>query len=107
MIVGLEEFADLLYGQVQQHLQPSVREKLFRGEPLAFGPVQVDLTGIRVRGEFLPRDRLVPVTVTGEDVVIRRLGRDEPWCTLPLAEVPNLALFLDVVRMLLADRGSP
>jgi hypothetical protein len=105
-IPRLEAFAQLLYDLMLARMLPASLDRLRQGERVRFGPLEADLTGLWARGSFLPWDRVVPATLTEDDVVLRRLGRDEPWFSAALEDVPNVHVFLALVRSLLADRAG-
>jgi len=96
---GQDALLTVLHRKVTLPIVASVKEALHRGEPMTFGPLGVELEGLRFRDELLPWSLLKRVIVDWDTLAI--YGR-EPigrfgW--LPLRSVPHPRALVATLRL--------
>jgi len=103
----VEDFAERLLAQVNTELRPLVVNKVQRGEPVAFADdLYLTNAGLRVNAAALQdadEDALLPWDDFGGFKIAQRqlmlqTRNGQTWYALPLRDVDNLTLLLDLLR---------
>ena len=84
---------DLLAAEVQKrtfaNLWRSVWERFQAGTPIAFGELEVSLSGVRHAGKFLSWRDVKELSVAQGKLTIKQGGKWLPWALLDVHAVPN------------------
>lgn len=105
---GLEDVAPLLRGPWLRHRYPPLAAQLEAGEPVDFGPLmRLEPDGLVCRRSLLPWDELDSVEVNDAVVEVFARGMSIPWHSVPAAEVPNVAVLIDLANETAERRRAP
>lgn len=92
-IDGARELADRIQAEMLPRLLPGLAEQLQRGERCRFGVIAIGSAGLATHDQpLVPWERIERVAVSGGRFVARRRGESRDWLSIPLREIPNLAL---------------
>ncbi|MBY0457923.1 MAG: hypothetical protein K2V38_11335, partial [Gemmataceae bacterium] len=93
---------DRLAEQVQRRtfaaLWPRALARFRDGHPLAFGELELDLTGLRYNGKHLRWRDLKEIAVAQGRLGVKQAGAWLPWALLDVAAVPNLHVLFALVE---------
>lgn len=81
-------------------LLPGAQQAFNTGQPLVFGTLAVNQTGITCQNKYLPWNELKRLTIderTG-DIAIKKHGKWFGWGAARLSDVPNIEVFKALVR---------
>jgi hypothetical protein len=96
---SLKEFGLMLERVTLGHLYPPAREEFRAGRSVAFGAVlAVEAEGVVCRRNLLTWSELDEVLVKGGNVELMLRGQDQPWNTVPLRDVPNVGVLLELAN---------
>lgn len=92
-IQDLDELSATIRSRIDPIIRPDLISRLESGEPVGFGPVTLDRSGLRVGRRAWAWQNLDRLEIAGGSLVIESTnGR----IALPVAEVPNTALLLEL-----------
>jgi hypothetical protein len=95
-----EGFIRWVEQEVYRAMLPKVQARWASGNPVWFGEVSLSPLGIHCGSEILPWGDVQSVKAerNENDIVIRRKGRKPVWKSLEGLDIPNAALFFQLVR---------
>jgi hypothetical protein len=98
---GLKDFRDLVEERTLAHLLPGALEDLDAGRTLSFGDVTLDPAGLTFAGQpFLPWERVEDIRIEKGKVVVTSTRAKGPYCKVPIFQVPNAHLLVELSRRL-------
>lgn len=108
-----EEFQDIgalderIESEVVRHRMAETVRRVKAGATISFGPLALGPQGIDNGRTVLPWDQVLDVRVTAGRVFVLEDGPLLAWCDHPVRDIPNLAMFLAVVRSHTGDGDWP
>lgn len=102
------DFVSWLAQETYRALAPKVRAQWEAGESVWFDYVSLSPAGIHSGKDLLPWGEVQTVAAdrNESDIVIRRWRQDAPWMNLDVTDIPNAALFFQLVRENLRTPGE-
>jgi hypothetical protein len=98
-VSGLDRILTVLHREIVQPVVARACEALKRGDAMTFGPVLIELDGVRLRDEVLPWEHLARVVVDWDTIVIQAVEPIGRFGWVPLRAVPHPRALLAVLRM--------
>lgn len=94
----VEELAGRIYAQVRDRFLAPALAAYSAGDPVEFGPIAIDRTGLTYRGEHLTWTQIVEAGPDAEsDFVVRKQGKVYAWCELSTKHIPNFWIFQELL----------
>ena len=82
---------------VRRHM-PQALDAFRKGNTLSFGPLTVSLQGIGNGRGTLPWNMVQPIILQRGIVIVKQIGQGSNFAKVKVTEVPNLPVFLGVVK---------
>lgn len=96
------ELGDTVNNQVTGAKMPQVIAAYNAGQTITFGPLSVSRQGIQnASGNLLPWPEITDVSLQNGYVAVSRAGKWLRWSSQPVRNIPNVFLFINMVRFIL------
>lgn len=96
------ELGDLVHSKVAAAKMPQVLAAYNAGQTITFGPLSVNTQGIwNGKGSVLPWAEVKDISLQRGYVAVSKAGKWLRWSSQPVSAVPNIFLFLALVRSVL------
>lgn len=96
------ELGDLVNNQVTAAKLPQVIAAYNAGQTITFGPLSLSTRGIQnASGNLLPWAEIKDVSLQKGYVAVSKAGKWLRWSSRPVREIPNVFLFIALVRNIL------
>jgi len=93
---------DTISNQVTKVLLPQVIAAYNAGQTITFGPLSVNRQGLlNVLGNLLPWSEITGIDIQRGYVAVSRAGKWLKWSNQPVANIPNVFVFIALVKTLL------
>jgi hypothetical protein len=99
--VTIEQLGRMLESGVTRDQFPRAIDSFNAGQPVSFGPLTVDRTGISVAGQLARWSEIQSVRTQNGSVRIRKADKRLAWKTLPVSVIPNYFVFDALVHAIL------
>lgn len=96
------QLGDTINNQVTKVLLPQVIAAYNAGQTITFGPLSVNRQGLlNVLGNLLPWSEITGIDIQRGYVAVSRAGKWLKWSNQPVANIPNVFVFIALVKTLL------
>jgi hypothetical protein len=96
------QLGDTISNQVTKILLPQVIAAYNAGQTITFGPLSVNRQGLlNVLGNLLPWSEITGIEIQRGYVAVSRAGKWLKWSNQPVANIPNVFVFIALVKSLL------
>jgi hypothetical protein len=99
----LKKLGAILQRETLRHLLPRALAVYQRGEPVAFGKLQVSRAGISNGKDTLPWSEVKEVKVEESSVSVSKEGKWWTWYTAVITEVPNAHVFQALAQLIQSE----
>jgi hypothetical protein len=99
--VTIEQLGRMLESGVTRDQFPRAIDSFNAGQPVSFGPLTVDRTGISVAGQLARWSEIQSVRTQNGSVRIRKADKRLAWKSLPVSVIPNYFVFDALVHAIL------
>jgi hypothetical protein len=89
--------------EVTNCLLPQVLMNFSAGQVVTFGPLHVSAEGISNGRELLPWQQIQDIRLERDMLTVKKQDRVRRWPSIQLANVPNIFIFLSLVRHILRE----
>jgi len=100
----LQEIGKIIERESARYLLPNAQRAFHHGQPLSFGPLSINMTGITAhRGAFLPWQEVKDVIIKENygNVAIRKKGKWLNWASYKLEQIPNVVVFQTLAKSMI------
>ena len=98
----VDKLGDTVSNQVTQAKMPQVLAAYNAGQVITFGPLSVSRQGIQnANGNLLPWPEIKDVSLQSGYVAVSKAGKWLRWSSQPVRNIPNVFLFIALVRSIL------
>lgn len=96
------KLGDTISNQVTRTLLPQVIAAYNAGQTITFGPLSVNRQGLtNILGKLLPWSEITGIDIQRGYVAVRQAGKWLKWSNQPVASIPNVFVFIAMVKSLL------
>lgn len=96
------QLGETISNQVTQILLPQVIAAYNAGQTITFGPLSVNRQGLsNILSNLLPWSEVKGIDIQNGYVAVSRAGKWLKWSNLPVAKIPNVFVFIALVKTLL------
>lgn len=96
------QLGDTISNQITRTLLPQVIAAYKAGQTITFGPLSVNQQGlVNVLGHVLPWSEIKDIAMQRGYVAVSRSGKWLKWSSLPVKSIPNVFVFIALVKALL------
>ena len=96
------ELGDLVHNRITNVKMPQVLAAYNAGQTITFGPLGVSQQGIwNGKGDVLPWSEIKDISLQSGYVAVSKAGKWLRWSSQPVSAVPNVFLFLALIRRIL------
>lgn len=120
-IMGVSELGRFIQDAVRERLLAIALAGIQGQEEVSFGPLRVSQREIGFQGSALAWPNIASITLESriartilfkirteiEDIVIAQFGAADPWAVIPVSEVPNEFVLIDLANRLLPSPTDP
>jgi hypothetical protein len=97
-ILGIEELGIAIQENVSETMLPQVTEQFKNGETVRFGWLGLNNNGLLRQQDLIEWRNIEEISIRNAVITIKKEGQWRPWYQASVSEVPNLHLFLHLVR---------
>ncbi|HEY1352557.1 MAG TPA: DUF6585 family protein [Ktedonobacteraceae bacterium] len=96
------QLGESINNQVTKTLLPQVVAAYNAGQTITFGPLSVNRQGLtNILGKLLPWSEITGIDIQHGYVAVRQAGKWLKWSNQPVARIPNVFVFIALVKSLL------
>jgi hypothetical protein len=96
-IKGIEQLGQLIQREATNRLFPRMVAAYNAGQPVQFGDFAISREGITHKNKNLPWSEIEGAQINNGFVTFKKQGKWFNWANVPVAQIPNMIVFLSLI----------